>query len=84
MESLTFLIPVLGAIALVFALIKATWVNKQDMGTDRMKEICGYVREGAMAGLLALPIANLFLMPIGAVAGTLLYVDLSRLESAES
>ena len=51
MESLTYLIPVFGIIALIFAFWKATWVNKQDMGTDRMKEICGYVREGAMAFL---------------------------------
>ena len=51
MDKLTILIPVFGIIALVFAFIKASWVNKQDMGTDRMKEICGYVREGAMAFL---------------------------------
>ncbi len=51
MENFTILIPLFGILALVFALIKATWVNKQDMGTDRMKEICGYVREGAMAFL---------------------------------
>ncbi len=51
MENLTYLIPAFGVIALVFAFSKANWVNKQDMGTDRMKEICGYVREGAMAFL---------------------------------
>jgi K(+)-stimulated pyrophosphate-energized sodium pump len=51
MEKLTYIIPLFGIIALVFAYIKASWVNKQDMGTDRMKEICGYVRDGAMAFL---------------------------------
>jgi len=51
MEKLTFVLPLFGILALIFAFIKATWVNKQDMGTDRMKEICGYVREGAMAFL---------------------------------
>jgi K(+)-stimulated pyrophosphate-energized sodium pump len=51
MEKLTFVIPVFGIIALLFAFVKANWVNKQDMGTDRMKEICGYIREGAMAFL---------------------------------
>jgi len=50
-EALTYCIPLFGIIALVFAFIKAGWVNKQDMGTDRMKEICGYIREGAMAFL---------------------------------
>ena len=51
MEKLTILIPLLGIVALLFAYIKASWINRQDMGTDRMKEICGYVREGAMAFL---------------------------------
>ncbi len=51
MEKITYVIPVFGIIALLFALIKANWVNKQDMGTDKMKEICGHIREGAMAFL---------------------------------
>ena len=51
MEKLTIIIPIFGIIALIFAYVKSAWVNKQDMGTDRMKEICGYVREGAMAFL---------------------------------
>ncbi len=50
-ETLTYLIPFFGLIALAFALAKANWVNKQDPGTDRMREISGYVREGAMAFL---------------------------------
>ena len=51
MEKVTFLVPIFGIIALLFALLKSNWVNKQDMGTERMREICGYVREGAMAFL---------------------------------
>ena len=50
-ETLTYYVPLFGIVALIFALIKANWVNKQDAGTDRMKEICGFVREGAMAFL---------------------------------
>ena len=50
-ETLTYLIPFFGLLALVFAFAKATWVNNQDPGTDRMREISGYVREGAMAFL---------------------------------
>jgi K(+)-stimulated pyrophosphate-energized sodium pump len=50
-EMLTYSVPVFGILALIFAAYKANWVNKQDPGTDRMKEICGYVREGAMAFL---------------------------------
>jgi K(+)-stimulated pyrophosphate-energized sodium pump len=44
-------IPAAGALALIFALIKSSWINKQDAGTDRMKEIGGYIRDGAMAFL---------------------------------
>jgi K(+)-stimulated pyrophosphate-energized sodium pump len=33
--------------------IKSTWVSKQDAGNERMKEIAGYVAEGAMAFLKA-------------------------------
>ncbi len=51
METLTYVIPIAGLAGLIFAFYKAIWVNKQDMGTDRMKEICGYIREGAMAFL---------------------------------
>ncbi|MBD3391158.1 MAG: sodium-translocating pyrophosphatase [Chitinivibrionales bacterium] len=40
-----------GVLALLFALWKSSWVNKQDPGTDRMKEIGNAVREGAMAFL---------------------------------
>lgn len=50
-EILTYYVPLFGVIAILFAFFKATWVNKQDAGTDRMKEICGFVREGAMAFL---------------------------------
>ena len=50
-EWLLYVIPATGVAALVFAFIKAGWVSKQDAGTDRMKEIAGYIQEGAMAFL---------------------------------
>lgn len=53
MSFLFYLIPVFGAIGLLFMLIKSAWVNKQDTGTDRMKEIAKYIAEGAMAFLKA-------------------------------
>lgn len=40
-----------GILALAFAWYKAQWINRQDAGTDRMKEIGAAVREGAMAFL---------------------------------
>ncbi len=50
-DWLMFAIPAAGVAALIFAFMKASWINKQDAGTDRMQEIAGYVREGAMAFL---------------------------------
>ena len=42
---------VVGALALVFAFYKASWISKLQPGNDRMKEISGYIYEGAMAFL---------------------------------
>jgi len=43
--------PAFGAAALLFAWYKAGWVRRQDPGTDRMKEIAGFIQSGAMAFL---------------------------------
>ncbi len=51
MPTWIYLIPILGIIALLFAYYKASWVNRQDPGTEKMIEISGHVREGAMAFL---------------------------------
>jgi K(+)-stimulated pyrophosphate-energized sodium pump len=51
MPNWIYIIPALGIVALIFAFIKAKWVSHLDPGTDRMVEISGYVRDGAMAFL---------------------------------
>ena len=53
MNSLLVLVPVLGIIALLFAAYLASKVNKQDAGTDRMKEIAAAISDGAKAFLTA-------------------------------
>ncbi len=53
MESLLFLAPVAGIIALLFAFYLAKRVGKQEEGTDRMKEIASAISEGARAFLMA-------------------------------
>ncbi|MDO4834008.1 MAG: sodium-translocating pyrophosphatase [Bacillota bacterium] len=40
-----------AVVGLVVALILAMWIKGSDQGTDRMKEISGYIREGAFAFL---------------------------------
>lgn len=51
--NMTYLYATIGAgvLALLFAYWKTLWVNKQDCGTDKMKEIGAAIREGAMAFL---------------------------------
>jgi K(+)-stimulated pyrophosphate-energized sodium pump len=41
-----------GAIGVAYSLLTAGWVFKQDAGNERMREISGYVAEGAMAYLM--------------------------------
>lgn len=53
MEMLLNIVPVLGIIALLFAGVLAARVNKQDAGTDKMKEIAAAISEGAQAFLTA-------------------------------
>jgi len=40
-----------GIAALLFAVFKNMWVNKQDAGSDKMKEIGKHIQDGAMAFL---------------------------------
>ena len=43
--------PIVGVLALVFAFVLSSKINKVDVGTERMKEISNYIHEGAMAFL---------------------------------
>ncbi len=49
--NLLILAPVVGVIALIFAYILTTKINKVSAGTERMKEIASYIQEGSMAFL---------------------------------
>ncbi len=45
------LVPVCALVGLIVAYALSAWIKKCDEGTDRMKEISGYIREGAFAFL---------------------------------
>ena len=53
MNYLFYLVPVFGIVALLYTFIQSAWVSKQPAGNDRMKEIAGYIADGAMAFLKA-------------------------------
>ncbi|TMI62884.1 MAG: sodium-translocating pyrophosphatase [Bacteroidetes bacterium] len=72
MDKLIYLVPVMGAIGLLYTLIKFNWVSKQDAGTDRMKEISNYIAEGAMAFLKAeWKILTYFVIIVGLLLGVM-------------
>ena len=48
---INWIAPIAAAVALVVAFCLTSWITKADEGTDRMKEIAGFIREGAMAFL---------------------------------
>ena len=52
-ESIIYLIPALGIVGLLVMAVKSAWVSKQDAGDDKMKELAGYIADGAMAFLKA-------------------------------
>ena len=68
MSNLAIVAPVAAVIALIVAFVLTKWISNVDEGTDRMKEISGYIREGSMAFLrreyktMAIVIVVLFLL----------------------
>lgn len=53
MNSLMYLIPVTGVLALVYTFMKSSWVEKQEVGSERMSKIAKFISDGAMAFLKA-------------------------------
>ena len=49
--AIKWMVPAAALIGLLVAFALASWVSKAPEGTDRMKEISGYIREGAFAFL---------------------------------
>ncbi len=53
MDTLTYLIPAVGAMALIFAFILTAKIQKHSPGNQRMQEISAAIHEGAKAFLFA-------------------------------
>lgn len=52
-NTILYLIPVAGVIALLYTFFKSKWVSKQEIGTERMERISKSISSGAMAFLNA-------------------------------
>lgn len=75
-KILFYAVPAMGALGLLYTLIKFNWVSKQDAGTDRMKQISNYIAEGAMAFLKAeYKILGYFVVIVALLLGFMGYSD---------
>ncbi len=74
-EYVIYLVPALGILGLLVMAIKSAWVSKQDAGDEKMKELAGYIADGAMAFLKAewkvLSVFVLFAAALLAYSGTI-------------
>ncbi len=52
-QTIIYIIPLFGLLALLYTFWKTGWVTRQDAGTDKMKSIANAIAEGAMAFLKA-------------------------------
>jgi K(+)-stimulated pyrophosphate-energized sodium pump len=52
-QNLMYFIPLFGLVGVIVMIIKSAWVNKQESGDDNMRELAGYIADGAMAFLKA-------------------------------
>ncbi len=78
-QTLFWLVPVASVVALLFAAIFFFNMKKADEGTDRMKEIAGYVREGAMAYLRQqYKVVGIFFVIIAAIFGVMAYFGMQN------
>ena len=78
-EILFWIVPFASVVALAFAAKFFFDMKKADEGNDRMKEIAGYVREGAMAYLKQqYKIVSIFFVIIAVVFGIMAYYGLQN------
>ncbi len=52
-DTLTYVIPAFGVLALLFTFWKSSWVTKQEVGSEKMGRIAKNIADGAMAFLKA-------------------------------
>lgn len=85
-DMLIYLIPALGIVGLLVMAIKSAWVSKQDAGDEKMKELAGYIADGAMAFLKAewkvLSVFVLFVAILLAYSGTIHEINGKEIHSS--
>jgi K(+)-stimulated pyrophosphate-energized sodium pump len=65
-----YLVIAAGIVAMLYAFWKASWINKQDEGSDRMKQIGASIADGAMAFLKAeYRVLSIFVVAVAVLLG---------------
>ncbi|MEE8522844.1 MAG: sodium-translocating pyrophosphatase [Thermoanaerobaculia bacterium] len=79
-QTLLYIIPVCGVLALAYAAIRSRWIGKQDAGSAEMAIIAGHIRDGAMAFLRReYTVLAIFVV---VVAGVLAWLNAGRDDSS--
>lgn len=85
-DNLIYSIPLLGIIGILVMAVKSAWVNKQDAGDANMRELAGYIADGAMAFLKAewkvLSIFAVFAAALLAYSGTIHEINGKEIHSS--
>ncbi len=69
-DFILYLIPIIGLLALLFAFIKNQWINKQEVGTEKMAEISANIKDGAIAFLKTeYKVLSIFVIAVALILG---------------
>lgn len=69
-QTIIYLIPVFGVIALLYTFWRSAWVSKQEVGTERMARIAKSIADGAMAFLKAeYRVLAIFVLAVAIILG---------------
>lgn len=70
MHTIIYVLPVAGLIALLYTLWRSNWIEKKEVGTEKMAKIATYIAEGAMAFLRAeYRVLSIFVVSVAILLG---------------
>lgn len=70
MQSIIYALPVAGLLALLYTLWRSSWINKKEVGSEKMAKIATYIAEGAMAFLKAeYKVLSIFVLSVAILLG---------------
>jgi K(+)-stimulated pyrophosphate-energized sodium pump len=70
MHTIIYVLPIAGLIALLYTFWRSSWINKKEVGTEKMAKIANYISEGAMAFLKAeYRVLSIFVVSVAILLG---------------